>query len=403
MRLSGILVAAALLFPSNAGAGKEPAPLEGLTEVARLVPDEGLIELAIADDGAGQLAYVVADAATKAEVRVVEVATGKEVRRLDISAFTTQPERLWFVGTGAKASIFVVGKPLDAAGEVIPDGGDVGALFDAAGKQGKKRFGPADAVVLVTDKKGKASVAVKKTLPGPKKLPGSVVVQVERLDLKSAKRIGKARKLTLVDARDDKLRFRVNHWTRDGLVAVGTRDGTYDKKEDVRTPDREGTFDLLDGKGVVVTPIADPMAHARRFMLLAKEGGQPVFVRVADDLTGLELWRDDHGAPLALDQRFDLYDPKSLTWATGDDGTVFVGLAVDPWNRPAVDRKKQDPEYFDLFRVGGDGKAARIGRVLAAKKRFAIGATGGAVWLLERNVGFSRGGKALTIYTPASP
>jgi hypothetical protein len=402
MRTLGLLVVATLALAPSAHAGKEPAALDGVTEVARLVPEEGMIELAVADDGAGQLAYVVADAASRAEVRVVEVATGKEVRRFDISAFTTQPERLWFVGTGAKASIFVVGKPLDAAGEVIPDAGQVGALFDAAGKPAKKRFGPADAVVLVTGAKGKPSVAVRKTLPAPKKLPGAVVVQVERLDLKTARRIGKAKKLTLVDDRDDKLKFRVNHWSHDGLVAIGTKDGSYDKKEDVRTPDREGRYDLLDGKGVEVQPIADPMAHARRFQLLAKEGGRPLFARIADDLTGIELWRDDHGAALTLDQRFELYDSKSLTWATGDDGTVWIGLAVDPWNRPAVERKKQDPEYFDVFRVGADGRATRVGRVLAPKKRFTLGVTAGHLWLLERNVGFSRGGKALTIYKPAS-
>jgi hypothetical protein len=405
MRTLGLLVAVTLApfaFSTDALAGKEPAPLEGLTEVARLVPEEGLIETAIADDGAGQIAYVVADAASKAEVRVVAVATGKEVRRFAISALTSQPERLWFVGTGPKAQVFVVGKPTDAAGEVIADGSSVGALFDAAGKQAKKKFGPAAAVVLVTDKKGKPSVAVKKELPGPKKLAGSVVIQVERLDLKSGKRIGKAKKLTLVGDRDDKLGFTVNHWTRDGLVAVGTKDGTYDKKEDVRTPDREGSYDLLDGKGVVVKPIPDPMAHVRRFTLLAKEGGQPLFLRVADDRTGVELWRDDHGTDLELDQGFDLYDPKSLVWGLGDDGTVHVGLAIDPWNKKAVERKKQDPEYFDVFRIGADGKATRIARVLGAKKRYLVGATAGHVWLLERNIGFSRGGKALTIYKPAS-
>ena len=401
MRTPGILVAVTLATTSLAHAGKQPA-LEGVTEVAKLAPDDGLIESAIAADGAGHLAYVVADAATKAEVRIVEVATGAEARRFDIAAFTTQPTRLWFVGTGAQASIFVVGKPLDASGEVITDGGVVGALFDATGKRAKKTFGPADALVPVTDRKGKPQVAVRKVLPGPKKLPGSEIVQVERLDLKSGKRIGKAKKLTLVDGRDDKLGFTVNHWTRDGLVAVGIKDGTYDKKQDVRSPNREGRFDLLDGKRVEVTPIADPMAHARRFQLLAKEGGEPAFVRVADDLTGLELWIDDLGQPITLGgSSFDLYDPKSLVWGVGDDGTVWVGLAVDPWNRPAVERKKQDPAYFDVFSVDRSGQAKRVGRVLAPKKRFSIGATAGHVWLLEKNLGFSRGGKALRIYKPS--
>ena len=36
--------------------------------------------------------------------------------------------------------------------------------------------------------------------------------------------------------------------------------------------------------------------------------------------------------------------------------------------------------------------------MLAPKAQFAIGATAGKVWLIERNVGFDRGGKSLTIY-----
>jgi hypothetical protein len=386
-----VVAVAVVLGAGSAHAKKRPprAPLEGMTEVARLAPDAGLIDVAIGDDGAGLLAYVVADAAAKAEVRVVEVATGKEVRRFDVSALTSQPERLWFVGEG----VFVTGKPVGADGEVVTDGTVVGAYFDAAGVRAKKTFGPAPIMLVRDPDKAKPLVIVKKVLPGKR---GAEVHQVERFDLRKGKRLG-VKKLTLIDGRDDKLAFTVHHWTGDGLVAVGTKDGEWTRKTDTRAPDAEGRYDLVDGKKVVTTPIADPMAHARRYEVLAKEAGPSVFARVATDLTGLEVWRDEHPAAIALDQPFDLYDPKSLTWAIGDDGVLWLGLAIDPWNKRAVDRKKQDPEYFDVFRVDG-AKAMRVARVLAPKKRFAIGATAGHLWMLERNVGFSRGGKLLTIY-----
>jgi len=379
----------------NDGAKKgPPAPLEGVSEVAKLVPAEGLIDTAVAVDGKGLLAYVVADAAAKAEVHVVEVATGKEVRAFDVSALTSQPERLWFIGDGPRAGVFVVGKPVGPDGEVVTDGTVIGALFDAAGVEGKKKFGPAPLLLVRDPDSPKPLVIVKRVVPGK---GGAEVHEVERWDLRKGKRLG-VKKLSLREGRDERLAFRVNHWTGEGTIAVGTKDGEWTKQTDTRGPDVEGRYDLVDGRKVVTTPIADPMAQARRFLVLAKEGGPPVFVRVADKLGGVELWRDDHPVDVVLDQPFALYDPSSLTWAVGDDGTVWIGLGIDPWNKPAVDRKKPDPSYFDLFRLDAAAKATRVGRVYAPKKRFAIGATAGYVWLLERSKGFTRGGKALTIY-----
>lgn len=366
----------ALAAPVSAG------EVEGFAAGPSIAPEQGFIELAIADDGAGRVAFAVADAGDHAEVRVVEVATGTELRRFDVSPLTTQPTRLAFVGD----AVFVVGPP--------PEGeGVVGALFDAAGQRGKKTFGPAD-VVAIHGYKGKPAVVVKTVTPAKK---GGELHTVERFDPVKGRRIGKPRRWTFVGGREARLGFVVNHWTRDGFVAVGTQEGTYSKKEDMRMPDAEGRLDLLDAKKAETAPITDLIGHGLRFQLLAREGGPTTFARIADDLTGVELWRDDRKTVLELDQKFVLYDPQSLAHAVGADGTVWLGLAIDPWNRPAVDRKKADKEYFDVFRVAGT-KATRVGRVLAPKKRFAIGAAAGHVWLLERNVGFSRGGKRLSFY-----
>lgn len=405
-RTGFVLVAATLLAAPSPGspdaaaqpAIRKPAPpplpaVVDLTEVARIAPAAGLIDRAIADDGAGRLAYVAADAATRAEVVVIDVATGAEQRRVDVAALTAAPARLYFVGAGAEAGLFVIGRPLPTDDQPYAEG-QVGALYDAAGKE-VRRLGPAESIAVVTVK-GKPAVAVRTVTPAKK---GGDTYKVELFDPKKGKRIGKARSLTLVDGRDAKLGFRVNHWTADGTVAVGIKDGEYSRKEDMRMPDSEGRFDLVTGT-LTTTPIGDVVAHTRRFLVLAQAGGPAAFARVAEDLTGVELWRDDHPVAVRLDQPFELYDPKSLAWGVGDDGTLWLGLAVDPWNRPAVDRKKADPAYFDVFRVAADGAATREGRVLAPKARFDIGATAGHVWLLERNVGFDRGGKALTIFRP---
>jgi hypothetical protein len=372
--------------PKNA-----PAPLVGLTQTQRIEPASGLIDVAIAADGAGLLAYVAADAASHAEVHVFDIATGTDVRVVDVSAFTTAPSRLWFTGKGKDAPILVVGPPASAI-DGTQSTVQKAWLLDPKAKKGPRAFGPGEAIVLA-ERKGKRFVAVRTSKVGKK----GTVYTFTRFDLKKGKKIGKPKTLTLDGG------FTFHHWTADGMIAVGTKEGDFDKKEDVRLPDSEAWFDGLDpaAKKPTVSAIKDPMAHARRWQTLATEGGRSLFARVADDLDGVELWRDDQPAKLALDQPWQQYEPKSLSFGVGDDGTVWIGLAVDPWNREAVGRKKADADYFDVFRVDG-ANAIRVGRVLAPKGRFAIGATAGQVWLLERNVGFDRGGKTLTFYSTAS-
>jgi hypothetical protein len=62
-----------------------------------------------------------------------------------------------------------------------------------------------------------------------------------------------------------------------------------------------------------------------------------------------------------------------------------------------VARKKADAEYLDLFEVDGD-HAVRRARIFAPKKKLTWGWFGDALWVLETNVGFGRGGKALRLY-----
>lgn len=399
---AGLLLIASLLMASPAWAGgvdgkphkpiKPPPPpppaLEGLTEVGRVQPSEGFIELMIASDGAGLLAYVQADAATQAVVHIIDVTTGAEVRSFDIAKLTTTPRRLWFVGKGAEASIFVVGAALEGEGVV-------GAMYDGKGVIAKKTYGPATVVTLI-ERKGKPQIAVRKVAPGKK---GAEVHTVELFDTKKGKRIGKARKLTLINGRDDKLAFTFNHWADDGLTAVGTKEGEWSKKSDARTPDVEGRYDLTTAKMQKVT-VADLMDHKRRFDVLARRETAAVFARVSEDLTGIELWRNEQSVVVEISEPFNLYNPDSLTWGVDDDGTVWLGLTVDPWNRPAVDRKRADSEYFDIFKLDAAGKGARVARVLSSKKRLAIGATAGHLFVLDRNIGFDRGAKALILLKP---
>jgi hypothetical protein len=377
MRIS-LVVVAALCLPLTASAKKaRPRPtVEGLTEVHRIEPAAGFVELATAHDGVDTFAYVVADAAAAAEVHVVQGTT--ELRTFDISGLTLEPRRLWLVGKGKKAKVLVTADD---------DGAVIGALYDAAGKE-ELRLGPAASIAIV--RRAGKQVLVVKTVTAMK--DGREIHAVQRYDLgrRKARKLGKAKKLVLKDGKNARLAFTLHHWSDEGTVAVGITEGDYNKKEDRQMPDREGRFDLLGGK-LVSSDLGDRMAHAKRFEILLDHTGH---FRVASDLSGVEVWRDERPTTVQLDQPFELYDPKSLV---GDETGAYFALQVDPWNRPAVKRKRADAVYFDVFAVDDAGKATRVARIPAEDKSFTFGRIGDRFWVIERNAGF-RGGKSLVFY-----
>ncbi len=403
------MIAATLVAPAAHAA---PAPLVGATEVARLEPDGAIADRAIADDGDGLLAYGWTDQATRAEVRVLDLATGKDVRAVDVSALSLRLERLWMLGTGEAATLFVVGRTEDGTQRV-------GALYDGAGKE-LRRFGPVDGIALHTralasTRKAKAPRKPKKgarpepitAAPGfeslvityqvePHKSGGDVHTVTAYEPLKG-KRLGKPRALHLVEGHDKKLDFRFNHWADDWTVAVGVKGGTWDKKENQRKPDVEGRYDLLAGKFTSTAAITDLYEHAGRFTVLALFPNQATFVRMSDNLVELDVWRGEQRLAVTLDQPLDQYDRKSLSWS-GGRGELLVGLKIDPWNASAVGLRREAPTYLDLYRLDGQGAGTRVARVLAGKKDFAFGVSGDKVWLVERNLGFD-GGKNLVLYT----
>src|SRR5665647_2442657 len=117
------------------------------------------------------------------------------------------------------------------------------------------------------------------------------------------------------------------------------------------------------------------------------------------DIKGLELWRAGKGRPIDLDEPLTNYDTKSMQAVVAADGSAWVILKMDPVNADAVARKKADPEYLDVFRVSADGKGIRKARVFASGVRHRFGVVGDKFWLIERNNGFERGGRSLTLYS----
>lgn len=378
-------------FGSVAIAQPAPAPapvpaLVGVTELVKLTTRAGFIDDVVATD-AQRIAYVVADTGSKAELHVYVHAT-KQEQIVDIAPITLRPVELALVGNRA----LVIGQQ--------EDGRRIAALVELAAV-GKKpagsivyKVGPANGLTVIT-RDGKPRIAVHKvTTTGDLSRH-----EVELLALETGKRVAAARPFELDGTgKHAKLELRVNHWS-DGMTrAHGIKAGEWDRKEDQRAPDVEATYDLVTGKVTEKRKIEDLFEQRRRYQALAEVRTQLDFLRMAWDNASIQVWRAGKPRSIELDQPLTDYDPKSLQGIVLADGSAWIALKVDPVNAAAVARKKADPEYLDIFRVGTDSRAIRKARVLSTGIRHRFGVVGEKLWLLERSTGFDRGGKSLAVY-----
>ncbi len=365
-----------------------PLPVVGATELVKWTPPSGFIEDAVAGDGA-RIAYVVADAAAKAELHVVSLATKQELV-VDIAPITLHPVAVQLFGPRA----FVIGR--------TEDGMQIAALVELAAKDPRKpagtplyKLGPANHITVIT-RDGRSRVAVHRTSAAKERTRHDT--QLFALD--TGRRVAAGRPLELDTAgANAKLALRVNHWSEGFTRAHGVTTGAWDRKENQRAPDAESTYDLVTGK-LARQPVADLFEQKRRFDALSDADGRMSFVRTKPDGRELQLWHANRVVAIALDQPFASYDLKSLNASVHPDGSAWLALKIDPVHPDAIARKKADPEYLDVFRIASDGKAVRKARILAAGTRHRFGVIGDRFWLLERNAGFDRGGKSLTLYAP---
>jgi len=222
---------------------------------------------------------------------------------------------------------------------------------------------------------------------------------VDLMALETGKKVATGKAFELDKDTNKKLDFRVNHWA-DGWTRVsGLKGGEWNKKDNQRSPDTEATYDLVSGKFLENKPIADVVEQRKRFASLADAGGQLELLKMAWDNTAVVVWARGVSRSVGIDQSLQDYDPKSLQGIVAADGSAWLALKIDPVNAGAVNRKKADPEYLDIFKLdAGATKAVRKARIPAKDLRFKFGTIDGYLWLLERSTSFDRGGRSITIY-----
>ncbi|HVV87152.1 MAG TPA: hypothetical protein VHE35_29130 [Kofleriaceae bacterium] len=381
-----IMVSATLAARAQPGPGPAkivppppPAGLVGLTQVGSLVPDRGFVDDPVATDGTN-LAVIVTDGAALAEARVLGP-DGVSHSTVDLAPIIPTVRRMYLLGS----RLFVVADD--------PAGGPVTAAL--VGLDGKVVHRHARATDLALRSIGGKDTVVAYTHTST---GAGEQHQIALFDPVSGKKIAKRGGKIVIgsDGRDSKLDLRVDYWLDDHTVAVGMHGGVWRKSEDQRSPDTLAQYDLVQNKWLKDEPVPDLLAQARRLETLTAHPGERVFVNVPSDGSDLEIWRDGVPTPVTLDPPQSTYDPASARIAMRGD-RVWLSMMVDPTNPAAVARKKADPEYLDLFEIDGT-RAVRRARIFAPKKKLTWGWAGDTLWVLEKNVGFGRGGKALRLY-----
>jgi hypothetical protein len=373
----------------------KPGDVKDAKLVETIKPLKGFVDDGVVFDGAGgRLVYINSDSGTMSTLKVLDIGQKfAEIRTIDLSSFTTTPTRVELVpGSESIYVAYRVGSGDDAT--------IAAALVDSNGKV-KRKFGPATDVRLTTYEGDLVvvtyDVARKRTKKGEVQMSHTVEVRA----LESGKRVGK--KVTMLA--DDsgyvkKLDFKLQYWQDDYLTAVGIKGGQWDRKQDQRSPDSAGRYDIVQRLFAKRRLIKDVTEHALRVQIRAEHPNEASFLRVTNDLTAVQ-WVTEAGeiADVEFAEPFHHYDPKSLRYQLAADGGMYFSLTIDPVNPDAVGRKKADPKWLDLYRVApGKTKAKRLARLLVGKRDVEWVASAEHWAVLQKHVGFSRGGTELDVY-----
>ncbi len=196
------------------------------------------------------------------------------------------------------------------------------------------------------------------------------------------------------------------YYLDDHLTLVARQPGEYDRKTDLRQPDRFVVLDLLSGKVQRGPSIADPATLVETTRLHEKHPGESLFATYNPEFTQVFIQSSQASQPekdlrreAKLPRKLSLYDPDSLRTQPAP-GVLFLSLTVDPVNAAAVARKKADKDLIDLCEFDlKSGETRRLIELPGNKRpsRWVVGPSG-RLALLRKHTGFSRGGSDLEFY-----
>jgi hypothetical protein len=182
---------------------------------------------------------------------------------------------------------------------------------------------------------------------------------------------------------------------------LGERAGAYDRATDVREPPRKAVVDTLTGKVLSEAEIPDLLGWEVTGQLRREHPGRALFVDLNQDGSGVDVI-DAMGkkTPAKLVAPFRLYDPKTLLVEEGPapDRMTF-GIAIDPLNPDAVNRRKPDLPMLDLYAADAStGEVSFRGRVFVPRP-VTYRVRAGTLAVLKRFKSFAQGGDELQVFS----
>jgi len=380
--LLGVVVLALgpLAAPSQAGA--DPG------KVWSFKADRGFIDDPVAFSGDDALfAFVHTDAAEFLTLTVIKTAGYSKQAELKLEDPTRVPKALAFVPGGGKLVM------VWADGH---SGAHSAGLYDLSSGKLLKKVGPATSAVFC-DANGEPVVSLISTKADQK---GGSQHSVTAYRLRDLSRVGAGSVAIQADQTLARPPLRLLYWEPGQLHLVGMMKGKYDKKRDIRLPDRAVRYSVLGRKEVWAEEPREVVEWTKATNMRPNHPGQYRFLQVSEDLKQLEyVDRQNALGHLTTPIKWGLYEPKSLVQAESWDGkTLYFSMTIDPVNADAVRKKKADKERMDLYRLDSGPKATPLGQVPTEKRRFhwTVGARHFAY--LHKLKGFGRGGTQVELY-----
>ncbi|MCP4448310.1 MAG: hypothetical protein GY811_23665 [Myxococcales bacterium] len=393
----GVAVGHGGAWAEGGASAKQYAPSQKAKLVRSIAPEQGFVDDPFTFDRAGsRLAYVASDAGTSSHLVVVDSLQRTELYRVNFGKFTLKPKRVEFALDGEHFLLW--SEDASTAEKRV-------ALINSKGRIVRK-FGPAKDIVR-TDFEGQDALVVHKVSSlkkrNKKHKEGSPLVRhsVAVYAIRNGKTIGKKSNLDL-DEKDKStaLDFSFRYWAKDFTVAVGIKGGVWDRKEDQRSPDFEGWYDMTTATFSKRLPIKDIVKHRERMERLAKYAKHSRDIVVRHDLSGIDLVKNGEFHELALAEPFHHYDHTSLVTQHSSSGSLFFTLTIDPVHPDAAAKRRAVKPWMDLYEyMPQSKKAVRRARLLPPKGRRHTWRATSTHWaLVPRHVGFDRGGTQLLLY-----
>jgi hypothetical protein len=359
------------------------------TKIGRIKVDKGFIDDPIAlDANDGRLAYVHTDSSQFLNIVVVKVEAGlKKETEIKVDDSTIVPKRLVFTDGGKKLLFIWMDGYKGTNGAILYNLSDGKAL---------KKVGPAT-FAEVAELKGEQVLTLTDSKTDAKGTTTFTVAAYRAADLKAA---GSGKVVVGADQMLRQPALRLLYWEPGHLSLMGMMKGKYDKKRDLRLPERAVRYGVIQRKELWGQEPKDVLIWTQATNMRPNHAGQLRFLQVSDDYKTLYVVdQANELSSVKTPVKWSLYEAKSLEQSESWDGkNIFFSLTIDPVNPDAVKRKKADPERLDIYRLDPGPKATAIGEVLTSKRKFSwtVGST--CFTYLRKLKGFARGGDELEVH-----